>query len=167
MATAWYIVPYELDTSTRFPAARRCPMDAFTSAVTADGGVWREIEVLGGYAIVKVRAALTTLVSIDAAAGFMRLPKDDLTSPLSDLTTLQKSRLRQKILDMGYTTQEITAALGTDLGAVTLAQVLRFIASKRREPRWDGTTFVYDGALRTPENVDDLDRRVTLAALRA
>lgn len=167
MPVAWYIVPYEVDTSTRFAAARRCPMDNFSSAIAADGGAWHEIEVLGGHAIVKVRASLATLVSIDAAAGFMRLPKDDLTAPLSDLTTLQKNRLRQKILDMGYTAQDISAALGTDLGAVTLAQVLRFIASKRREPRWTGTAFVYDGELRTPESVDDLDRRVTLAALRA
>lgn len=166
MPVAWYIVPYEI-VASRFPGERRCPMDNFSPSITADGGIWEEVEVLGGFAIVKVRANLATLVTIDAAAGFMRLPKDDLLSPLSDLTLLQKTRLRQKILDMGYTAQEISNALGNDLGAVTLGQVLRFIASRRREPRWDGTTIVYDGEIRSPRSLDDLDAQVRLTTLRA
>lgn len=166
MPVAWYIVPYEI-VASRFPGERRCSMDSFSPSITADGGIWEEVEVLGGFAIVKVRANLATLVAIDAAASFMRLPKDDLLSPLSDLTLLQKTRLRQKILDMGYTAQELSDALGSDLGAITLGQVLRFIASRRREPRWDGTTIVYDGEIRSPRSLDDLDAQVRLTTLRA
>ena len=158
MAVGWYIVPYVTETAGRFPALRRCPVDDFTAQIEADAGGWREVEVLGGYAIVCVRASLTTLAAINAANGVMRLPKDDLTSPLSDLTTLQKSRLRQKLLDMGYTAQELTTRFGSDLGSHTLGDVLRFAASRRREPRWDAQAgaFVYDGNIRTPESIDTL-----------
>lgn len=162
MPFAWYICPYGRRTWRQPNDTRYCAMDDFSSSIDADRGAWAETEVLGDAAIVKVRASLATLLLIDAAAGFTRLPKDTLLSPLSDLTALQKLGLRNKILALGYTSQELQTRFGNDLGAYTLLDVLRFIASRRIESRYDSNTqaIVFDGREITPRSPDELDEAV-------
>lgn len=160
MAIAWFICPYKRRDS--FRPGRYCAMDDFTAAILADGGAWTETEILGNRAIVKVKASAATLTTIAGTAGFKRLPKAALNVSLSDLTTAQKNTLRNEALDQGYTLAEIQARFGNDLGAYTLGDVLRFMASRRRKPRYDaGTdTIVCDGVEVTPRPVDNVDTEV-------
>jgi hypothetical protein len=162
MPFAWYLCPYSRRTWRQLNDSRYCAIDDFSSAIEADGGAWAETEVLGDNAIVKVRASLATLLLLNAASGFTRLPKDTLLSPLSDLTALQKLGLRNKILALGYTSQEIQTRFGSDLGSSTLLDVLRFIASRRIESRYDADSqsIVFDGAEVTPRSPDELDEAV-------
>lgn len=157
----WFLVPYLRRTSMPRPE-RYCAMDDFSSAIKADGGEWTETEVLGNHAIVKVRASAATLQTINAAQGFTRLPKDRLDDALSDLTQQQRTALRDRIEALGYARAEWQAALGTDLGAVTLRQVLVFVASRRLKPRYDaGTdTIVLDGPVQACRPVADVDSRL-------
>lgn len=158
MPTAWFIAPYKQVLSAEGPT-RYCAMDDATTLIRADGGDWHESEYLGDRAIVKVRASTTTLADIATAPGIRRLPKDRFDDPLSDLTTAQKRAIRDELLDAGYTIQEIRARFGNDLGAYTLADVIRFALSRRRKPRWDGTQFVFDGVVQTCRNALDVHRR--------
>jgi hypothetical protein len=136
MAIGWYLVPYKRLAGERFPV-RYCAMDDFTAAIRVEGGDWAETEVLGNRAIVKVRASAASLAAIDAEPGFVRLPKDRLNDSLASLSAGQKTALRNILTDMGYTLAEIQAALGADIGQKTLADVLRFMATRRKKPRYD------------------------------
>lgn len=162
MAIGWFLVPYATQTFRGINAGRYCAMQNFSTQIAADGGNWAETEVLGGYAIVKVRAAPATLTAINNAVGFTRLPKDKLDDPLSDLTNPQKVALRDKVISLGYTLEEITARFGNDLGQYTLRQVLRFVASRRLTPRYDPNTqtVVLDGNEVVPLSVDVVDEIV-------
>lgn len=161
MAIGWFIADYKrrlgIDSPTRY-----CAMDDYTVLIRADGGIWHESEVLGNRAIVKVRAAPSTLTTIAADANIRRLPKDALNISLSDLTTPQKNAIRNELLDAGYTAQELTARFGADLGAFTLGDVLRFMASRRLKPRYDKPTdtIILDGAIQPVRPIDDIDARV-------
>jgi len=165
---AWFIAPYKRLPNKvrngRIIPRRYCAMDDFTAQITADGGSWREIEVLGDKAIVKVSAAVSTIATINGTAGFVLLTgKVKLTDTLSDLTAGQKTALRNLVLSLGYTAQEISNRLGSDLGAVTLGDVLRFIASRRVKPRYDEATdtIVFDtGITVTPDDVQTIDKEV-------
>ena len=159
MALAFYLVPYALRIGTDRPT-RYCQMDDFTSQITADGGTWSEVEVLGNHAIVKVRASAATHVLIDAQ--FQRIPVSRLDDPLNTLTTNQLLALRNKVVALGYSLPEINAALGSDLSLITLGQLLRFIASRRLKPRYDAGTdkIMLDGPVQVCESVDALDRRI-------
>jgi hypothetical protein len=159
MPIAWYLCPYNARTTRRTNDSRYCAMQDFDAQIVADGGAWVETEVLGNHALVKVRAASSTLTTINAAAGFTRLPKDALNMPLSDLANPQKAALRDKALALGYTMDEITARFGNDLGAYTLGDVARFIATRRITARYDAAlqNFVFDGAQVTPRSVDEVD----------
>lgn len=161
MPVAWYIAPYKPRTGAQMPT-RYCAMDDFTAQIFGDGGTWTESEVLGNRAIVKVRASAGTLTSINAAQGFVRLPKDALGTALSDLTSQQKTALRNQLTDAGYTLAEIQARFGSDLGAFTLGDVLRFMASRRLKPRYDtGTqTIVCDGDVQDCRSIDSVDSEV-------
>jgi hypothetical protein len=137
-------------------------MDDFTAAIRADGGDWSETEVLGNHAIVKVRASETTLQTIAAATGFSRLPKDRLGDSLSDLSTAVKTAIRDKMLALGYTAQEIQQRFGNDIGSYTLRDVLKFIATRRLKPRFDSNTdtIILDGAIQPVRPLEDVDLTV-------
>lgn len=157
MPIAWFLVPYKRRVGM-VPVTRYCAMDDFTASVTA----WTETEVLGDRAIVKVRALSGVLTTLNAEPGFVRLPKDALDDPLSDLTAGQKTALRDILTDMGYTLSEIQNRFGSDLGAYTLHDVLRFMASRRRKPRYDTGTdaIILDGEVQDCRSVEDVDSGV-------
>jgi len=161
--TSWYIVPYKLrpENPEQPELQRYCAMDDYSQQIIyIDSGKWSEVEILGDRAIVKVLAEETTLLTLDSI--FKRLPKDLLGESLSDLSTGVKNALKDEMLDQGYTIQEIKDSLGNDLGASTLRDVLKFMATKRIPPRNDNGTIIFD---RTPipcEDVELIDVRITL-----
>ena len=163
MAIGWFITRYRQKPGGPFGRPiRYCAMDDFTSQISADGGAWAESEVLGGYAVVKVRASEATLSDIAKDDDFRRVPVDRLDDPLSSLNTNQKNVLKNIILAMGYTEAEIAAALSNDLRDRTLGQVLRFIAQRRLKPRWDNVQgqIVLDGVLQDCRPIADVDAEI-------
>lgn len=154
---AWFLCLYKL--RSVFTNRRYCAMDDFTAQILADGGDWRETEVLGNTAIVKVRASAATLSAINAAPGFARIPVDRLDDPLSSLTSTQLSAIKNKVLALGYTQPELTDALGSDLSLITLGQLLRFIATRRLKPRYDVVTdtIVLDGPIQPCLPIEQVD----------
>ncbi len=160
MAIAWFICPYKRETFNVGPfVGRYCAMMDFSPQIKADGGAWSESEVLGNHAIVKVRASAETLDLINAAQGFIRLPKTLLTESLSSLTNAQKTAIVDKLKALGYTITEIRDNLGNNIGNKTLGDVLRFAARRRLKPRYDKDTdtILLDGPeqpVRPIENVD-------------
>lgn len=165
LTTTWFICPYKRRIGDDIPS-RYCAMDDFTpQIIQTDGGYWSETEVLGNRAIVKVKAEPSTIATIAGTAGFKRLPKDLLNSPLSDLTQGQKTALKDEILDMGYTSGELSAWFGNDgvnIGNFTLKDVLKKMATRRLKPRYDsGTdTIVLDGAVQPVKTIDKVDSEV-------
>lgn len=170
MPVGWFLCPYKVGSS---PRDRYCAMNDFTAAIWADNGYpqgnvpgspefWSETEVLGNHAIVKVRASAPLLATIAAEPGFTRFPKDALGTSLSDLTNAQKLALRDLVEGLGYSRAEWRARLGDDLGAVTLRQVLRFIATRRRKPRFDEASqaIVLDGDEQPCRDLDVVDAAV-------
>lgn len=155
------MVPYKRDAAVGLPRVRRyCAMNDFTAVILADGGDWSETEILGDSALVKVRAAAGTLTTINQADGFLRIPNHtDLTDTLGDLTAGQRNAILTKLADLGYTQQEITAALPANWAAVTLGQVLRFAATRRLKPRYvqQTDTIVCDGPSQPVRPVDEVD----------
>jgi hypothetical protein len=167
MPTAWFLTDYVRKDRGGRPG-RVCRMNQFTPQIEADGGDWREVEVLGGYAIVKVRAAAATLTTIAGTAEFQRIPAafTTLNTTLGSLTAAQRTAILNRILAMGYTTEEITAVIGGNLAGwrtKTLGQLLRFIASRRRKPRYDAIAdaIVMDGIVQACTSVDDVDALIT------
>lgn len=164
MALAWFICPYKRKNPGVTPPVRYCAMDDFTTVIRADGGDWDETEILGNHAIVKVRAASTTLTTINAAAGFIRIPNHvDLSDTLGDLTAGQRNALHDKAIELGYSQAEIDAALPANWAAVTLRQVLNFLATRRLKPRYDSNTdaIILDGAEQPVKSVDLVHDTVT------
>lgn len=161
MAIAWFLAPYDRILAERFPA-RECRMNVYTALIAADGGAWAETEVLGNHAVVKVRASAETLATIAADPDITRLPVALLDDPLSSLSPAQKTAIRNKVQALGYTLAEINARFPGDLGDYTLRDVLRFVATRRRKPRYEAGTdsIVLDGVAVTPESVESVDGRV-------
>lgn len=163
MPIGWYIVPYKrvLPYDGPLLAERYCEIEDYAANLNARAYV----EILGNRAIVKVRAGNAVLQALNGITGFKRLPKDTLTSPLSDLSNGVKADLRDEALDQGYTLAEIQARFGSDLGAYTLGDVLRFMASRRRLPRLEADELTLDGDIVTIESdaIDGLEARVTNA----
>ena len=128
---------------------RYCAMRDFDSLIVADGGRWDEVEIPGNRAIVKVVASQATLSTINAAPGFVRVPKDRLDDPLSTLSAAQRTAIKNQILNAGYTLSEVNTAF-PDLSVVTIGDVLRFMASRRLQPRYDiaTNTIICDGPIR-------------------
>lgn len=156
MPVTWFFAPYE--TVVAHLPARKCAMDDFTPQITADGGGWSEAEVLGDQAVVKLNASTATIQAVVADGRFQRIPAAIrlLDDPLSTLSAGQRSAIRDKVLALGYTAQEVTNALG-DLSTATLRDLLHLICKRRFSPRWDGQQFVFDGAqqvCKTPEALD-------------
>lgn len=154
---AWFLCPYKL--RSVFTNRRYCAMDDFTAQILADGGNWRETEVLGNAALVKVQASAATLSAINAAPGFTRIPVNRLDDPLSSLTSAQLTTIKNKVLALGYTQQELTDALGSNLSLITLGQLLRFIATRRLKPRYDVVTdtIVLDGPIQPCLPIEQVD----------
>jgi len=158
MAVAWYIVPYKRsiqgEIPTRYPA-----IDDYTPDIYRGGGQWAETEILGDRCLVKVRTSDVLLTILDAV--YTRLPKADLADSLTDLSPAANTALQQAIKELGYTSSEITAALG-DCTAVTLGDVLRFAASRRLKPRYDPKTdrIILDGDAQSCRPVDEVDAEV-------
>lgn len=164
MAIAWYICPYNRRNPGGIPPQRYCAMDDFTAQIQADGGAWAETEILGSAAIVKVRAAAGTLITIAQAPGFLRIPNHtNLDDTLGDLTTGQRNAILNELQTLGYTQQEINATLPANWQSVTLRQVLRFAATRRLRPRYDAGTdsIVCDGTEQPVTPVEAVDAQVT------
>jgi hypothetical protein len=153
---AWFIVPYKRRLNTPFPS-RYPAIDDYTSQLESVGGKWKEIEILGNRCIVKVVAPQSALEQL--ATVFKRLPKDRLDDNLSDLPQSVRRALRDEILDQGYTLAELQAKFGNDLGQYTLREVLRFMATKRRKPRYDTQTdeIILDGPEQNCDSIDALE----------
>ena len=165
LAIAWFICGYK--TKSNRPKMRYCAMDDFTRLIFSEGGSWSESEVLGGYAIVKVKASVTTLATIADTPGYHRIEGHwALNDTLNNLTVSQITMLTNKILAMGYTQSEIDTAMGTTPASwqqKTLAQLLQFISQRRLKPRWDAENkrIVLDGTQQSCKPVVDVDIEVT------
>ncbi len=161
MAIAWFICGYKVDMSGK--PRRYCAMDDFTAQIYPENGAWSESEVLGGYAVVKVRASDATLTTIAGTTGFQRIPTFiGLTDVMTSLTTAQRTAIEDKVLAMGYTQAEIDAVMGGTLGLwrqKDLGILLRFIAQRRLVPRWDDIQqqIVLDGAAVACRPIADVD----------
>ena len=149
MPVGLFIAPYkrrkDLENS-RKKYVRYCAIDDFTSLIHADGGVWREIEIRGNRALVKVRAKASTLALLDAE--FKRIPTTVLSSPLSEIGAEARNALINELEDQGHSRATITNALG-DLSEVTLLDLLKFMAKTRIKPRYDkdADEIVFDSGL--------------------
>jgi len=159
MAIAWFICPYKRRGTA---IARYCAMNDFKAQFDAEGGLWQEREILGNRAVVKVRCSASLITTLNAEPTFKRLPGNQLNDPLSSLTNQQKTALRNELLDQGYTNAEITGRFGSDLGAFTLGDVLRFMATRRKKARYDQPTdaIILDGVDVPCEPIDSLDAGV-------
>ena len=140
-------------------------MNDFTSQIRGGGkvvGMWSETEVIGNYAIVKVNATQAVLDTINAAPNFLMIPATRLEDTLTSLTSAKKTQLQNKIVSLGYTLQEMRTALGNDLAAITLRQLLVFIASRRQLVRYDANTdqIISDGPILACKPVTQLDKEV-------
>lgn len=162
MPIAWYIVPYVRDPSP--PTGPWLP--GLTLALNVDApelaGTWEAIEAGAGYAVVKIKAEDKTLETLDAL--YKRLPSDDLKSGLDTVPADEKNGLRQTLLDMKYTEIEIDAQFPRGFDGHTLEEVVKFMASRRRLPRYDEAKdeHVFDGAeiAEDAKRVDDLDGKL-------
>lgn len=137
-------------------------MNRYTAAIRADGGSWREVEVPGNRAIVKVKASPSTLSLISSDPDCRRIPVDCIDATLGDLTVAQRTALRDELLGMGYSMQEIQNRLGSNWRLVPLRQVLQFMATRRVKPRFDeaSQSFVFDGEARACEDINHLTKFV-------
>lgn len=156
---AWYICPYKRDL-TKPRVTRYCAMNDFNNQIVADGGMWSEAEVLGDRAIVKVNASNSTLTTLDAM--FKRLPSKLLNEKLADLPANVKLFLRNEILDMGYSINELQTRFGNDLSQFTFKDVLKFMSSRRNKPRYDAINdvIVLDGIEQLCRPIDFVDKDV-------
>lgn len=162
MPVAWYIVPYVRDPSP--PTGPWFP--GLTLALNVDtpelAGMWDAIEAGAGYAIVKIKAEDKTLETLNAL--YKRLPSDNLKGSLENVPRDQKDDLRQTLLDMKYSAEEIDAQFPRGFDGHTLEEVVKFMASKRRLPRYDEAKdeHVFDGQefVEDAKRVDDLDGKL-------
>ncbi len=158
----WFLGTYVRVTPiphTRIKAARACNIDSFSAQIAADGGTARWTETLGNRCLIKVKASPATLQAM--AASLQRVPANRLNDPLSALTAGQRTAIRQTLLDAGYPTAEVTARF-PNLATNTLGDALRFLASRRLQPRYDAATntIILDGPIHIPTSVDIIDGQV-------
>ena len=100
------------------------------------------------------------MIAIYAADNdFRRLPKNSLDTSLSDLTNPQKTALRNFVLGLGYTAEEINQALPNNIGTYTLRDVIRFIIKRRHNIIYNSATnTIEEGAENFPGyNAEDLE----------
>lgn len=160
MPIAWYIVLWKRKDQEQGLIRRTCAIRDYSTMIKNDGGNWRAIEVLGGRLLVKVKASTATLSLLDTK--FKRLPKDRLDDSLSDLPSNIKTMIKNEILDMGYTLSEIQQKLGSNFNQKTLREVLKFMATRRRKPRYDKATdtIFCDGDIRACNSIEVIDKEV-------
>lgn len=164
MPVGWYIVPLRKDEAYTGPllASQDLAIVDHEAAIIASGGAFAWVRILGQRAIVKVRASAGVLTTLNGV--YKRFPKNAFNDSLADLSNAVKIGLRDEALDQGYTMQEITDRFGTDLGQYTLAQVMRFMASRKRMTRYDSGTgaIVEDGdiVIIEPDAIDKLEAAV-------
>jgi hypothetical protein len=160
MPTGWFLVPYRRRPGGR--VVRYCAMDDHTPAIRVAGGEWAETEVLGQHAVVKVSGTTEILGELAAAPDVQRIPVARLDDPLSSLTNAQRTAIRNRVLALGYTAEELDAALPGNLGNFTLRQLLLFICRRRRKVRYDAVTdtVVDDGPEQPVRPLDDVDSAV-------
>lgn len=140
---SWWVGPYDRkDRGER--KGRVCAADRYTAQVHAEGGEWREVEILGNKCIFKLRSSAAVIAIYAADNDFRRLPKNSLDTSLSDLTNPQKTALRNFVLGLGYTAEEINQALPNNIGTYTLRDVIRFISKRRHN-------IIYNSAINTIE----------------
>lgn len=163
MPVGWFVAPYKRRPDPNGRIIRYVVVDDLTAQIRADGGHWTEAQVLGNQAIVKVRASAQTLQDIDDLPGVSRIPKDALDDTLDTLTNPQRQALRQIALDAGYTTNEFNTRFPGGLSTVTVGDFLRFLATRRRKPRYDQATdsIIDDGALMPVRTIESVDEEVT------
>ncbi len=156
LPVSWFLAPYKTGSS---PYIRVCGMNDFTADILSDGGQWKETEILGNWCLVKVKASAVTLTTI--AGTYRRIPASKLDDPLISLTNAQKIALRNMATDAGYTLTEMQDALG-DLSTATLADLLRFLATRRVTPRYDAATqtIIFDGPVRPCRSIDAIDKEL-------
>ena len=166
MAIGWYIAPYKIDEREGTPSyplrgTRYCEIFDFRVEIETSGGKFTMTEVLGNRAIVKVRASQSVLDTLNI--NFKRIPKNRLNDALSDLPQGVKTALRNEILDMGYTVQEVQARFGNDLGQYTLKDVLKFMATRRIKPRYDAIAddIILDGIEQQCRSIESVDGEIT------
>ena len=136
MAIGWFVANYKRRENTLLPE-RYCIMDDYSADIASFGGAWREFEVLGDRAIVKVRAPEAVLNALAQQPGIRRIPLARLDDGLDTLPAGVRNAIRDELLDAGYTLAEIVARFGNDLSQYTLRDVLRFFAKRRRKPFWN------------------------------
>ncbi|GAG87649.1 unnamed protein product, partial [marine sediment metagenome] len=73
------------------------------------------------------------------------------------------NRLRDEMLDMGYTMDEIHDRFGGNLDLFTLRDVLHFIATRRLKHRYNPATdeLILDGEVQACRSVESVDAEVT------
>lgn len=162
MPTAWFLTIYKTGRKVWGRPTRYCAMDDFTELIFSGGGNWSETEVLGNYALVKVRASVALLSTIADAPGFYRVPVARLTETFGSLSQQTLLALRNRVIAMGYTAEEISAALPANWRQITLGQLARFIASRRLKPRYDAVsgTIVLDGIVQTCKDPAIVDTEI-------
>jgi hypothetical protein len=136
-------------------------MDDYSALIFADGGHWSESEVLGNRAIVKVKAEPGTLSTIASDPSIVKVPLQLLDDKLSSLTANQRTALRNQLLDMGYTADEVTARF-PNIAKNTLGDILRFAASRRKKCRYDpqADAIVLDGPDQPCKPIDLLESEI-------
>lgn len=160
MSIAWYIVPRVKETRPDQPQpARLCEIALYTRQILDAGGKVSCIEVLGNRDIVKVIAPDAILAILDGK--YKRLPKDRLDDSLSDLPVTTKAALKDEILDMGYSIEELREKFSSDLQC-TLRDILSFMATRKRQFRRIPETgdYVCDGAILKCHSIEYLDSKV-------
>ncbi len=149
MPIAFYIVPY-----VQRPILSTVYYERYLAiADIAEIIRWRECEVRGNRAVVKVNApdiVLTTLNSL-----YKRLPVNHLDDTLARLTTAQKNAIRNELLDEGFTAQDLTDNFPNGVGGYTLRQVLIFTARHRR--LWRFLNAVFEETIEESDNSNELD----------
>lgn len=127
MPTAFYIIPYVRRTPPTIPALyERYLAILDVAGVTA----WKECEVRGNRAVVKVQASALVLTTLNGL--YKRLPVDLLDDPLSSLSAGPRAALRNELLDQGFTQGDLDANFPNGIGSYTLRQVLIYAARHRR-----------------------------------
>jgi hypothetical protein len=161
---AWYIAPYKRwERAPKSRPTRICAMDDYTDQIIKkDGGNWREVEILGNRAVVKVKAETTTLATLDSV--FLRIPGKELNDSLATVDASKKTSIVAQIADMGYSDTEVRAKFGVqkDLTQFKLKDVLEFMATRRFIPRYDAEKdeIVCDGPSRPTNPLSVADEAV-------
>lgn len=158
MPVAFYVVPYKRRTDIQSDLYLRYLAILDVANITT----WRECEIRGNRAVVKVQAPSIVLTTLNGL--YKRLPVDSLDTTLSSLSNAAKTAIRDELLDEGFTLAEINAQFPGGVGNFTLGQVVRYAARHRHLFRYDK---VADAIIETTEEsdnsaeIDDIDAAVT------